>query len=561
MRISEKLLVAFAFVFLLMIAVFSLAFWSVSRLEAQQDKIRREFVVATQIMHIDRLVNKQLRELQALLTRGEPGLRQFKKYKTKILFLFEDGEYLIRQNPDSAGEYAAAFDLLKQSYSRIQGNGERAFALYAGDEKDSAFSLVDDIHTREFDGVFTRVVEGLIGKNWRRINQVQQEGRELEVFLNRLSLIIMSLGVIFLVLLLAIINRVIVTPLAQLREATVNLGRGDLSYRVSVASNDEIGLLAASFNTMTEQLQESTTSIENLNKEITERKLAEEELRRAYQKLKETEAQLIQSEKMAALGLLVSGLAHELNNPSGYMMSNLQTLNEYQQKLCSALDALAAMVENADCVGGEATNALRERLGQIERERGLDYIKKDLPSLIRETLNGAERIKKIVSDVSTFGDPEWAERQPTNINEEIDRALTLVWNELKYTCEVIKEYSELPLTEASPGQLDRVFVNILLNAGQAIEEKGTIVIKTYTDASAICVEITDTGRGITESEIGKIFDPFYSTRGVGKGVGLGLSAAYGIVKQHGGTIDVKSAPGKGTTFTIRLPIKARHAYS
>ena len=190
-----------------------------------------------------------------------------------------------------------------------------------------------------------------------------------------------------------------------------------------------------------------------------------------------------------------------------------------------------------------------------KQEAKLDIIFDDLPNVITESQEGTERVRKIVADLKSFSRVDDAKLQHANINEGLESTLGIVWNELKYKATVKKEYGDIPQILCYPGQLNQVFVNLLVNASQAIEEKGEICIRTFAEAEQLCIEITDTGKGIPEEEIPRLFEPFFTTKPVGKGTGLGLSIAYEIINKHGGTIEVKSKVGQGTAFTIRLPLK------
>ncbi|MEW6501617.1 MAG: ATP-binding protein [Thermodesulfobacteriota bacterium] len=306
--------------------------------------------------------------------------------------------------------------------------------------------------------------------------------------------------------------------------------------------------------------------------DITERKLAELELRRlndeleqrvlertgelaqknremehAYTRLKETQEQILQQEKMASVGQLAAGVAHEINNPMGFIASNLGSLARYLERLTAFIGALEARL------GGQQD----EELAALRRKLKIDYIMADSRQLVAESLEGADRVKKIVQGLKNFSRADQAERLVADINACLDSTLDIVWNELKYKCDVKKEYGTLPLTVCNPQQLNQVFVNLLVNAAQAIERRGEIRIKTWADSDRIHVSVADNGCGIPRESIKRIFEPFYTTKEVGKGTGLGLSIAYDIVvKNHKGDIEVESEEGRGTTFTVSIPLVA-----
>ncbi|MEW6600666.1 MAG: ATP-binding protein [Nitrospirota bacterium] len=282
--------------------------------------------------------------------------------------------------------------------------------------------------------------------------------------------------------------------------------------------------------------------------EITHIKNITVELTKAYDDLKATQSQMLQREKMASIGQLAAGVAHEINNPMGFISSNLGTLMKYVTKLTDFIEinTTAADFIRYKEVSSEISNS-RSKLK-------IDYVINDIKELINESLEGADRVKKIVQNLKSFSRVDEAEHKLADINECIESTLNIVWNELKYNATVKKEYGDIPVTECNPQQLNQVFMNLLVNAAQAIEKQGEIIIKTWNGDGTIHVTISDTGSGIPHDKIGKIFEPFYTTKEVGKGTGLGLSISYDIVKKHNGEITVESEAGKGTTFSVNIPV-------
>ena len=262
------------------------------------------------------------------------------------------------------------------------------------------------------------------------------------------------------------------------------------------------------------------------------------ELAGKVQELQDTQSQLLQSEKMASIGQLAAGVAHEINNPIGFVNSNLRSLNNYSQQLISLLER---------CRAGQASEA-------DFQAADFDYLKADLGDLLRESADGLERVKKIVADLKDFSRVDQAEWQATDLNAGIESTLNVVWNELKYKAEVIRDYGTLPPVNCIAAQINQVVMNLLVNAAHAIPEHGTITVRTGHDASWAWIEISDTGCGMTPATQRRIFEPFFTTKPVGKGTGLGLSLSYDIVRKHGGHIEVRSEVGVGSTFQIRLPL-------
>ena len=304
---------------------------------------------------------------------------------------------------------------------------------------------------------------------------------------------------------------------------------------------------------------------EALEQEIEERIHTEEALREnqtqletALDQLKQTQSKMIQSEKMASVGQLAAGVAHEINNPAGYVTSNLHTLADYQQDIASLVKAYGELVTQLSVLleTGEVPHSLSacvEHVHQVASEIDIDYLMDDIPTLIRESSEGTERIQKIVAALKGFAHPGQKEPEDADINQCLESTLKVVWNALKYKVTISKEYGQLPLIRCHPQQINQVFVNLLVNAAQAIEKKGEVRITTTFVDGHVVVMIADTGKGIAQEDLYNIFDPFFTTKEVGQGTGLGLHIAYDIIQSHGGSIEVESVQGQGTIFSIRLP--------
>jgi PAS domain S-box-containing protein len=296
--------------------------------------------------------------------------------------------------------------------------------------------------------------------------------------------------------------------------------------------------------------------------DITERKRAEEQLqetnrllREANRQLQENQQELIQSEKMASIGQLSAGVAHEINNPISFIMVNLRILEGYVKSFKSLFahcNELSAAIRNCNRARQEAA---LERIERIRAQKELPYILKDINGLVAESIEGTERICEIVRDLGSFARADEAQVNEVDINECIETTLKIIGNELKYRCTVNKHLNPLPSIYCYPGQLKQVFMNLLLNAAHAIPERGEITITTEVADSHIVVKVSDTGAGILPENLSRIFDPFFTTKDAGKGTGLGLSISQRIIQKHSGTIEVESQVGKGTTFTIHLPVE------
>jgi len=264
--------------------------------------------------------------------------------------------------------------------------------------------------------------------------------------------------------------------------------------------------------------------------------------------LRHMQGQVIHQEKMASVGLLAAGVAHEINNPMGFITSNLTSLGKYADRLDEYISALQASLQ--DCEGHRGLDGL-DRLRQRLK---VDYIISDIRELINESLDGANRVRRIVQDLKSFSRLDQVECSHANLNDALNTTINIAWNELKYIATLERDFAEIPSIICNPQQLNQVFLNLLLNAAQAMEKQGVITVRTWNDNDNVFVSVTDTGKGMPDDIKRRVFEPFFTTKEPGKGTGLGLSISADIVRKHGGEISVQSETGKGTTFTVRLPV-------
>lgn len=309
--------------------------------------------------------------------------------------------------------------------------------------------------------------------------------------------------------------------------------------------------LAAKWD-MARRARLKTGHLEQLVEQRTEAlTLASQALQQEIDERKQLQSQLIQSEKLASLGQMAAGVAHEINNPVGFVTSNLGTLESDFKQLQRMLDAYQqaeAALAPGDCL---------EQLSALRNELDLDFLKEDIPILIRESKDGIGRVTQIVKDLKNFSrvdnDEQW---QWANLQQGIDSTLNIVASELKHKADVIKHYQPLPEIECLASQINQVVMNLVINAAQAMgPERGTITLSNGVEGDRVWLEVADNGCGIAPHSLQKIFDPFFTTKPVGEGTGLGLSLSYGIVKKHHGDISVSSEVGRGTTFRAVLPIR------
>lgn len=294
---------------------------------------------------------------------------------------------------------------------------------------------------------------------------------------------------------------------------------------------------------------------EGMAREIHERREALEALEREKEeqralicKLEDAHNQLLQAEKLASIGQLAAGVAHEINNPIGFVNSNLNTLHEYTDNLLRLIDAYETLEPALTAEGAG-------QLAALKKELELDYLREDIGPLLAESIDGTARVRRIVQDLRDFSRAGATDWQFADLHQGINTTLNVAANEIKYKAAVVCEYGQLPEVECLPAQLNQVFLNLLVNAAQAIKEHGTITVRTGCEGDQVWLAFADDGGGIPAKVQSRIFDPFFTTKPVGEGTGLGLSLSYGIVQKHGGRIEVDSRPDAGTTFTIWLPIR------
>jgi len=358
-------------------------------------------------------------------------------------------------------------------------------------------------------------------------------------------------GLIFQCLLLFIVAGAIVSyllsgiisqPLIKLSKAAKEIADGNFNVKIANSNFSEINDLIYSYNEMAFQLNELYSSLEL---KVQERTIALEE---ANYKLKEAQAMMVHSEKMRSLGELVAGIAHEINNPVNFIHGNIMILQNYADDLLKLIDAYDNGID-------KLPDDIKAQVESIKKEIDLDFLRNDIKDLIKSCIEGTQRTKNIVLDLKNFSRMEEMVLTQFDIPKEIDTTLNILNNKYKNRITVIKNYSaNVPKIEAYGGQLNQVFMNILDNAQDAMGDTGTLTINTDKVDNMVKIEFIDTGKGIPEDNLKKVFDPFFTTKPVGKGTGLGMSISYRVIKDHNGSISVESKVGKGTKFTIILPI-------
>lgn len=303
-----------------------------------------------------------------------------------------------------------------------------------------------------------------------------------------------------------------------------------------------------------EVLEWASMRSEEQNKQLQE---TVKKLEAANRQLAETQARLVQSEKMAIVGQLAAGVAHEINNPIGYVNGNLSILDSY----LNDIKTLEEKFRNVTRAVYEGRNDeliwLIEDIERFKTEKDLNFAFDDIPKLMAESREGLGMVTSIVKDLKEFSHVEESDMKEFNVNRELDNTISVIWNQVQLKAGIEKDYGDIPTIKGYPQQLNHAFMNMLLNAANAVEKStsdGNIRISTRHENEAVIIEISDNGCGIAEEHIPKIFEPFFTTKPVGKGKGLGLCTVYNAVKKHNGEIDIRSKVGEGTTFIIKLPV-------
>lgn len=364
----------------------------------------------------------------------------------------------------------------------------------------------------------------------------------MDIFRHNLELIV-SAFLVFGLVFSYYITKIILAPLFDFVRGVKELSEGNFKYRFKKTSYFEINELVKMYNKMAENLQ---ILYDNLESKIQERT---KELEHANIELKNTQAMIIHSEKMRSLGQLVAGITHEINNPINFVYGNMVHLQNYTKALLELINLYETYEDDLD-------EEKKHKLKEVKEVLELDFIKQDLPMLIKSCHEGTERTKNIIIDLKNFSRLDEMVINSIDLSKEIDTTLNILHSKIKNRIEIVKEYDKnIPQIEGYGGQLNQVFMNILDNACYAIKGYGKITIRLQKSENSVIIEFEDTGCGVESSQVGKIFEPFYTTKPVGEGTGLGMSISYKVIQNHNGTIVVDSAEGSGTKFRIQLPIR------
>ena len=455
----------------------------------------------------------------------------------------------LRMESEKKGLYSK---LEKDHYERFLHNWElyqdlsfTIFSLSRENEKQKAVALLNN-EAKELANAGGSALNSLISLS--KINSFKAADRASDTFyaIRNFTIVVLVGTIIISILLATALVKRITDPIAQLERAAGYVAKGDYKISLSIDSHDEIGSLGNSFLQMAKSLKEAREKIEHNAAAL---KKQNEELEATMKQLKETENQLVQSEKMASLGQLTAGVAHEINNPVNFVMANVNPLRNDINDMLEVVKKYDEIIKK---------NNLEEKFSEIDKvKENLEYstLLTEIQNLLKGIEEGGKRTADIVKGLRNFSRLDEDEMKLANINDGIESTLLMLNNEFKNRVNVEKQYGLIPEIYCFPGKLNQVFMNILSNAGQAIEDSGHIFITTSHDEDNIFISIKDDGYGMTNETKNKMFDPFFTTKDVGKGTGLGLSISYGIIKDHNGEIKVHSEMEKGTEFIITLPLK------
>ena len=454
------------------------------------------------------------------------------------------------------------------SYARVLGPNGEIFAS-GGNSKALSKTFIEDNNVEAVsDGIFDThanieeagVLYGRveIGIDITAILQTLKEAEQRSIFIAAIEMMLVALFSFAL-------GTYLTKQLKVLMTATKSISSGKLDVYIPVSGKDEIAAVSDAFNLMAKNLHEASERRDLFESELKElnQKLEEivqkrtkviydknKELETANKNIQETQSKLLHSDKMASVGLLAAGVAHEINNPMSFIISNVEILEEYTEQFQTLIDLYREFL-----LTDEDKTELSQKILQYENKIDLTFILEDLPGPIKDTKEGTGRVKEIVKGLKEFSHADHENIFVLhNLNDCIKSTLKVVHNELKYHCEIKVDLGDFPDTYCAPGQIKQVLLNLLINTGHAITENGLIEVHSQQKGEHIEIKIKDNGCGISEEQLDKLFDPFYTTKPLGKGTGLGLAISYGIVQDHQGTIQIESQEGIGSTFTLLLPM-------
>ena len=451
---------------------------------------------------------------------------------------------------------SSIFDDIKNNFNENDPKNIEKYIISPIEEGTIAYITIKDKYTNNF-------IYGINGKNkYRNQEEYQNIAPEfvfshyivtigfynnflikdyISNFLKKISIVTIScifFGLLAAYFMFKIINK----PLEDLTKIAQSYKNGDFSTHIERSRYQEINILIDTYNSMGDSLQKLYKSLEM---KVEKRTV---ELEKAYKELQETQTMMVHSEKMRSLGELVAGITHEINNPINFIYGNLIHLKNYSENMIKFIEELLKILDNSD-------EDIKKQIEELKQQYDFNFIQDDLPDLIKSCQDGAERTKAIIMNLKDFSRMGETVTSSIDLANEIDITLNILHNKLKNRITVHKDYApDIPKIDAYGGQLNQVFMNIFDNASYAIKGEGNIKISMQHDEKYVTIKIEDDGCGMDKKTAERIFDPFFTTKPVGQGTGLGMSITYKIIKNHNGEIFAESEKGKGTTFTIKLPI-------
>lgn len=581
LRLSRKLFLGFGFVLLMMFAVNIVSIHQMIILKSEIDNFNNQWLPSALAISDLNLNTADLRrsQLQYAFTTNEEDKQELAA--TMILTIDKINENLddYARLKEQKGEIITLLDEEKNLFSGFETDWETyqdlSFTIYRlsrNNKRQEAYELLDGQTKQIYDSINEKIQNLLDFYK----NEVVTGAKHADMTFQATKKLIMSLLLITIILstlFVMLLIRWIKHPIRHLEKGAKKVADGDLSVQLSINSEDEIGNLTNSFNLMTKSLREAMNKSKeqadrlkmqwevlnetyheleekshSLEKQKSTIEKKNRDLRKTMDKLKSTQSQLIDSEKMASLGQLTAGIAHEINNPINYISSGINPLKR------DMADIEELYKKFKDIFNNDFDRNKLDESKQYSEEIESDFLFEEIKSLLEGIEEGASRTKEIVAGLRNFSRMDEDAIKTANINEGLDSTLMLLKNKLKNKVVVRKNYGQIPPIECYAGKLNQVFMNIINNAADAIESKGEIEIRTWGDKEYVYVAIKDNGIGMPENIRKRIFEPFYTTKEVGEGTGLGLSISFGIIENHKGSITVKSKKDEGSEFIIRLPI-------
>ncbi|MGS2716782.1 sensor histidine kinase [Eionea flava] len=511
----------------------------------------------------------------------QTSVQQFEDYIASTTHLFSTTIKDAVLSLDLASLNAYTDEILKNKsllYSRVYDTNNQLLAIGMNSGYTEAPFFVDQSYAVVNDGVFDSETVIAVGDtSYGRIEMgfstgyIDQENKKVGYLAATIALIEILLIAFFSFLLGVFLTR----QLKVLRDAARAVTAGNLDSKININSNDEIGDVAGAFNRMVDSLTQANASsmayqeeLAELNKSLEQRienrtqKILHQknELQSAYGQLQQAQRQLVHSEKMASIGQLAAGVAHEINNPIAFIGSNLSALKEYSEVYRQFISLQQCLIESF--LEKEKANVLAEKISELKTYRDdndMDFIDGDIQGLVDDAIYGVQRVSTIANGLREYSRASDDVMEACDVNVCLSDALKIANNQLKYHSDVQTDFLENAICIGNKGKLTQVFTNIMVNAAQAMQsdkvnDKGMLTISTKKYEQYIRASIADTGKGISKKHLSKLFDPFFTTKPEGEGTGLGLSISQGIIDDHGGVITVESEEGKGTLFIIDIPL-------